>query len=195
MYARHSRASHYGVPQYRDGEWMGNVWVWEGEMERDRRLEETDSRLALQFYEHAPQCVPRRRAKTVETADIYHHSTTMWFEGDGIPPGTWRCDIHHLRTPHAEGDANAGTALWVLCMGGADDMRAQPSTLQTQFPSSIMDATVLGGVIDFLCPERHDQPLTLALLKVRRHILWEENDSPPPWAVAAYPSHDSDVWT
>ena len=137
----------------------------------------------------------------------------MWFRGDGIPKGFWMtwygcqtpetraqaqarllgqprpaCDI---RTP----DADAGTELWVLCMGSAPDNRETKSTLQSLFHSPIMDRKLLNEVIAYICPNRVG--LTKAVASNRNQVtkdaahhglLWTHADSafgtaPDVWAM------------
>jgi hypothetical protein len=67
------------------------------------------------------------------------------------------------------GDADAGTALWTICMGSLLDDRDVPTSLSHLFTSPMFEARVLHEVMEFTCPER--LPLQAALKAIRERDL------------------------
>jgi hypothetical protein len=97
-------------------------------------------------------------------------SQMMWFREMGIPKGSWVGDTHSLQNSCGIGDADAGTYLWVICMGSVYLPEKKPkskttSTLAHLFESPLFALSLLETIIGFVCPQR--RPMTEALRTCR----------------------------
>jgi hypothetical protein len=171
----------------REGGWMGMVWLDDMAFLDTKRRTDTANRLS-RFAEGPTN---RRVPLDLGGWQGVTRYPSMWFEGDGIPKGFWIGDtgVNSL-PPELLGrkgiaracDADAGTALWVLCMGSAADNRQKQSDLHPFFSSPLVEPRLLCSIVEFLCPNR--APLARAVAYCREHALaaiHADRKSIDPW--------------
>jgi hypothetical protein len=98
---------------------------------------------------------------------LWNESYFIWYYNEGHPI--------HKESARAH-DADAGTSLWLLCLGGngPDPYRQKNSSLRAFFNNPLFDRNMLFKIMEFVCPNR--VPLAKASTLFRKLVIQHPED-------------------